>query len=257
MVVAVSAATGPDDGRVVALWSPPRCMSTALFRVMAERGDLTVAHEPFCELAAVGRFALGDREVRSQGELLDVLFQEAKCSTVYFKDTTEYRHRPVLEDDRALRGIVHTFLIRDPGAAIPSHYAINPQLTSPEVGYEHLHEIFEAARQALGGPPIVLEAEDLQQRPEATVRAYCDALGIPFLPHALEWERGPRKEWERTGRWHLDVSASTGIEQRAKQYAVRTDNDPLLAAFERHHRPFYEALRQHRLPVARTGQVEA
>jgi hypothetical protein len=32
---------------LIALWSHPRSMSTAIERVMRERGDLDCAHEPF------------------------------------------------------------------------------------------------------------------------------------------------------------------------------------------------------------------
>lgn len=35
---------------VIALWSPPRARSTAFFRAMVERGDLTCLHEPLCNL---------------------------------------------------------------------------------------------------------------------------------------------------------------------------------------------------------------
>lgn len=36
------------------LWSAPRSRSTAFFRMMAERGDFTVVHEPFSYLAEFG-----------------------------------------------------------------------------------------------------------------------------------------------------------------------------------------------------------
>ncbi|WP_283176701.1 hypothetical protein [Gemmobacter sp. 24YEA27] len=43
-------AKGQEEGqmnRIYALWSHPRSMSTAMERVMRERGDLDCAHEPF------------------------------------------------------------------------------------------------------------------------------------------------------------------------------------------------------------------
>ena len=47
---------------VFALWSAPRARSTAFFRSMAERGDMTVLHEPFCNLRDYGETDAGDRE---------------------------------------------------------------------------------------------------------------------------------------------------------------------------------------------------
>lgn len=57
---------------VFALWSAPRARSTAFFRSMAERGDLTVLHEPFCniqdhgETDASGQRAGGDLRARHE-----------------------------------------------------------------------------------------------------------------------------------------------------------------------------------------------
>lgn len=254
MVVAVSAA-----GRVIALWSHPRALSTALLRVMMERGDLHAVYEPFSNLEAVGSFEIGEHVARSHDELVDAIFAQARQGPVFLKDTTEYRHAPRLADRRMLHEVVHTFIVRDPEQAIPSHHAVNPDVTCAEIGYEHLHEIFAAVQQATGAPPTVIDAEDLQQRPEATVRAYCAAVGLPFLPHALSWRAEPREEWRRTEHWHRDVNDSTGIRPRPKRYAVRVDNDERLASFDRYHRPFYAELRRHRLvlPAPTAGEESA
>ena len=39
---------------VFGLWSAPRARSTAFFRSMAERGDMTLLHEPFSNLRDYG-----------------------------------------------------------------------------------------------------------------------------------------------------------------------------------------------------------
>ena len=49
---------------VFALWSAPRARSTAFFRSMAERGDMTVLHEPFCNLRDYGETDAGGANVR-------------------------------------------------------------------------------------------------------------------------------------------------------------------------------------------------
>jgi hypothetical protein len=46
-----------DPVLLLALWSPPRCRSTAFWRMLAERGDLAAFHEPFWQLADQGRVA--------------------------------------------------------------------------------------------------------------------------------------------------------------------------------------------------------
>ena len=233
--------------KVIGLWSPPRALSTAFVRMMIERGDVIVVHEPFSNLEAVGEFAVGERTARSYDELVDALFDAAQDRPVFFKDTTEYRYAALLDDRRILHDAVNTFLVRDPRRSIPSHYAINPNVTLEEIGFGHLVEIFDAVRETTGRVPLVMDAQDLVARPHELVEAYCGAVGLPFLPDALTWQPGERPEWARTDHWHRDVDASTGFAERPKEYAVNCDNDERLAGYLRHHAPIYERLRELRL----------
>jgi hypothetical protein len=49
------------------LWGTPRSRSTAFFRMMAERGDFTVVHEPFSYLAEFGYADVAGERVTSAG----------------------------------------------------------------------------------------------------------------------------------------------------------------------------------------------
>jgi hypothetical protein len=233
--------------RLLGLWGPPRSLSTVFLRIMIERGDFLVVHEPFSNLAALGHADVADDRATSHDNLVTLLHRESESRPVFFKDTTEYRYAQVLDDQRILSSAVNTFIIRDPADAIASHHAINPDLTLAEVGYENLFEIFSAVLQATATVPVVVDAADLIANPAGTVRAYCAQVGIPFRPEALSWENGERGEWARTARWHGDVSASTGVERKPKEYSVRVDNDERLADLYRYHLPFYEKLREHRV----------
>jgi hypothetical protein len=233
--------------RLIALWGPPRSRSTVILRMMLQRGDLTVVHEPFSNLAVLGYFRVGDEQADSYDDLVTLLCRESRRIPVFFKDTTEYRYPEVLEDQRILTGATNTFIIREPAEAIASHYAINHDLTVAEVGYEHLFETFTAARDATGTTPTVIDAADLVADPSGIVSAYCARIGLSFWPRMLSWEPGERTEWSRTARWHRDVSESCQVTPTASQYAVRVDNDERLAAMYRHHLPFYEELRRHRI----------
>lgn len=55
------------------LWGAPRSRSTAFFRMMAERDDFTVAHEPLSYLAEFGQADVGGRRLSSPAELLRAL----------------------------------------------------------------------------------------------------------------------------------------------------------------------------------------
>lgn len=236
-------------GPLVVLWSPPRCRSTAFARMMMERGDLTVVHEPFSNRAAEGTFTVGGRAAATDPELLGLLLDLAATGPVFVKETTDYRYPELLADPRLTREAVHSVLVRAPEEAIASHHAVNPAVTRDEIGFERCWEVFDVVRRATGRAPVVVDSADLVSSPAEVVAAYCARVGLPFLPHALEWRPGPRAEWARTAAWHRDAERTTGIQDRATAHAVTVADDPRLAAYDRYHRPFYERLREHRLTV--------
>jgi Sulfotransferase domain len=242
--------TGADGRipRVVALWSPPRCVSTAFFRMIAARGDFVMLHEPFADLAAKGEYDLAGTRVTSPAQAIDEIGRISAERPVFFKDTTEYRHAALFADPRLMELATHTFIVRDPRRAIESHYAMNPAVTLPEIGFENLHEIFGLVRAATGTVPPVVDADTLVRQPEQTVRAYCAAVGIPFDPQSLRWSPGERPEWRRTSHWHRDAAESSAFRESERRYEVRVDNDPALAAFYAHHLPFYRELLDFALP---------
>jgi hypothetical protein len=229
--------------QLLALWSPPRSRSTAFFRMMAQRGDFRMFHEPFSDLAAGQPFAVDKAVYRTPGELFARFVELSDTTPVFFKDTTEFRHAPLFESLPLAERVTHTFIIREPRAAIESHYAINPEVTLPEIGYENLYEIFDRVRMETGRTPAVIDADVLVEHPATVIRAYCATVGIPYDDGALSWSPGERSEWSRTSRWHQDVALSSGFHARSKQYEVTVDNSPVLNGYYRHHLPFYERLR--------------
>ena len=227
-------------GNPLFLWSPPRSLSTAFLRMMIERGDHEVIHEPFSSIVVQGHVTIGDDTATEHEELLDLLIERARKQRVFVKETTEYDY---LTNGGARIPHVgqHTLIVRDPRAAIASHYAMNPEMTCAEVGYEHQAEI--ARRAYPGGRPIVVEAESLVADPAGTVADYCARVGIPFLPEALSWTPTDHRAWSRTRQWHRDTAASSGFHRSRHDYPHTVDNTPLLAEFYRHHLPHYEFLR--------------
>lgn len=236
---------------VFALWSAPRARSTVFYRSMLERGDLIAVHEPFSHLTCFGDTGVDGRTFASAGSLLAWLRDETGHPGVFLKDTTDYRYPEVLADKRFLAEGRHAFLLRRPEEIAASYYALHPGMSLKAIGLEALHELHSAVRDA-GGTPVVIDSDDLVTRPEATMAAYCAAVGLPFVARALRWEPGDRHEWRRFARWHTDVSASSGFEPRGHAYTHTADNHDKLARFAAHHRPFYEQLHAARLTVAGT-----
>ena len=238
--------------RLLALWSVPRSRSTAFFRVMAERGDFAVVHEPFSYLAEFGECRVADEIVASQPALINALRSFSRERPVFFKDTTDESYLDVLADDRFLRqDAVHTFLIRHPLRTIASYHAINPGVKRDQIGFESLYRIYDAVRRAGRREPVVLDGDQFAAHPEATMRAYCERLGLDHDPATLSWSSGERPEWAPSARWHRDVNDSTGVHARHNRYDVSVADDPVLSEYLHYHLPFYEELRGKALPVAR------
>jgi hypothetical protein len=232
----------------IVLWAVPRSRSTAFLRVMLERGDLEVAHEPFSYLQVDGHFEFAGRRATSTIELLDVLLEvNAGERRVFAKDTSDYTYPPLLKDERLFSDVINTFMIREPRSAISSHYAMNPKATLDEYGFENLHTLFEAVRSATGEVPPVIDGDDLVTHPEATVRAYCERVGLDFMPEAMRWDPGQRAHWERTNRWHAEVAESSGLVAKAPERRETPDTNAHLRHIADHHQPFYDALARHRL----------
>jgi hypothetical protein len=242
---------------VLALWSAPRARSTAFFRSMLERGDLLCLHEPVEGLVYFGSTEIDGRTFESPESLLGWLREAPPDIGVFMKETTDVQ---VLEAVCAEPGFLasarHALLVRRPEeiaasllAATATFEQPDREVRSEDIGLEALSELKTAIEDVGGHPPIVIDSDDLVGHPRTTMAAYCDAMELSFMPDALTWEPGERREWQRSSRWHVAVSASTGFEPRAGRGAV-IDLPERLARFAAHHRPFYEELRSQRIDIA-------
>lgn len=228
---------------ILALWSAPRSRSTAFAAMMAQRGDYAVLHEPFSHVKNFGEAEVDGALVATEDELIPALRRLARSGPVFFKDTTDFYYPRLLADRAFLAGPVHTFLIRHPAEAIASHYRMHPGLRRDEIGFAWLAEIYDAVAAATGRAPVVIRADDLVRRPRETVRAYCEAVGIPFLEHALSWQPGMREEWRRTARWHERASETAGFAPPAAAPDLAViEASAVLAGYLEYHLPFYERL---------------
>ncbi len=229
-------------GRLLALWCVPRSRSTAFLRTMAERGDLTVVHEPFSRVGFHGSVDVGGTRCTSEAEVIGALLELAGSGPVFFKETTDYRYPGVLADASFLRAATHAVLVRSPVAVVASYLRLHPDASLGAMGFEHLSELDDAVAVAAGERPFLVDGDELSTSPAATVAAYCDDVGIPFIPDALQWEAGPMDDWGQFSRWHEKAAASTGFVQTTSE-PVPDELRERAAAYVAHHAPFYERLR--------------
>jgi hypothetical protein len=245
----VSGAAAPP---VIAMWAHPRAVSTAFLRMMIERGDVTVVHEPLVTLADFGKVEMaapdgGTVELTAIADVLAQLRALGASRPVFSKDTLEYRYAHLYEHPEEHADFRHVFMVRDPAKAIASHFAMKPTVALSEIGYEHQSELFDLVRATAAGPPLVISAERLVEDPAGVVSAFCDEVGLPYRPEALRWEPQDRAEWRLTRQWHVDATASAGFEAPEKHYADTVENNDLLRSYDAYHRPFYDHMIQYAL----------
>jgi hypothetical protein len=256
-VVDVSGPAAPAAPTVITMWAHPRAVSTAFLRMMIERGDTTVVHEPLVTLADFGKVQIealpgaaapGETvELDSVGAVLGHLRALGSHRPVFSKDTLEYRYAYLYEHSEELIDFHHVFIVRDPAKAIASHFAMKPTVACAEIGYEHQAELFDLMRATAAYEPLVISAERLVEDPAAVVSGFCERVGLPFVPGALQWEPQDRAEWRLTKQWHADATASSGFRAPEKQYANTVANNDLLRSYDQYHRPFYEHLIEYAL----------
>ena len=134
-------------------------------------------------------------------------------------------------------------MVREPSAAIASHVAVKPDASCSDIGYEHQYLLFELAWSRPAGAPVVIRSDLLVREPAEVVRAYCAAIGLPYLPEAIRWHAGDRPEWQRT-RVARRRRQQRRLRDRRATYPDTVDNGHLRAYYD-HHRPFYERLIEH------------
>ena len=245
---------------IIALWSHPRSMSTAFERIMRARGDLDCLHEPFMYDYYINRstkemphFNAMDEHPRSYDAIRDMILGKAERGPVFFKDMSYYVMPHVLADDGFFSRVTHSFLIRDPRAAILSYAKLDPGMLLEEIGLEAQWRQAEAVQQRTGRPPIVVRSEAVQADPEGQMHRYWQAVGLTDRPQALHWTDPAPADWQQVQGWHGEAMASSTIRPITPEKAARTrtDFDALAAREPRfrhyldHHMPYYELLLAH------------
>lgn len=237
---------------ILALWSVPRSISTAFERMMMERGDFTIIHEPFSyfyyakeKRAAAAHMNVDPSAPLDFPDILAYIRSEAEKAPVFFKDMC---YHAISRADRPfLNHFVNTFIIRDPALTLPSHYKMNPDFTLEEAGYEAQRKFFELVADMTGKPPAVVDAEDVIDDSHGVIKSYCEVVGISFIPESLTWEAESKPEWKTWEQWHLDAAKSTGFIKDMEQFDVTVRDVASLTEAYEFCRPFYEALYKHRI----------
>lgn len=237
---------------IVPLWSIPRSVSTGFERMIMERGDFKVIHEPFSYYfyrkaqgaAAVGMNVDPDHP-EEYDDILAMIKREAEARPVFFKDMSYHAFDGAGEAFMKL--FVNTFIIRDPALTLVSGQKMNPDFTLTEAGYDTQFKMFEMVEKITGEVPAIVDAEDLIASPATVVKRYCEMVGIPFMPESLTWKPEFKPEWRSWESWHLDAAKSTGFNKDMEDFDFTVNDVPRLKEMYELCMPYYQAMYEVRI----------
>jgi len=237
---------------IVAMWSGPRNLSTAMMRSFAQRADAQCWDEPFyaAYLAATG-LDHPMREAAIAAGIVDPQAVAAACARqpegerrVFYQKHMTHHMLPGFPLDWTDK-VTNAFLIRAPEPVLASYVKKHESVGAADIGFAMQRHLFDRAANRAGTAPPVVDSADIRADPREALTALCAALGLAFDPAMLSWKPGPAPEDGVWGaHWYDAIWKSTG-------FGPAGDDAPALPAhlarIADEVRPHYEYLRQFRV----------
>lgn len=244
-----------SNTRIIAMWSGPRNLSTAMMRSFENRPDTNVWDEPLyaCYLARTQRpdpmaATIMQHGVTDWDACIQALCTPDPNELVYHKHITTH----VLKSDSLTwlsqePRMKHVFLIREPERVVASFNQLITNTDEDElvdyVGFTQQHRIFQTVCDQTDSTPLVIDSTRFLQDPSAHVKRLCEWLCIPFYDAMLSWPTGPRDSdgvW--ASHWYQSVEQSSGFGPAPAHLPALSDAQTQVAA---RCRPLYEAMLVH------------
>jgi hypothetical protein len=233
---------------IIAMWSGPRNISTAMMYSFANRADCEAWDEPFYgfSLKTKGNdHPMREEIIASMETDWDRLV--AKCTTpsvnplLYQKHMT---HHMLEGHDRSfIKKLTNAFLIRDPARVLASYTQKWADVDLRAIGFIEQAEIFDMVAQHLGQAPPVIDSDDVLADPRGVLTKLCLACGIDFDEAMLKWPKGPKTcDGVWAPHWYNAVWGSEGFAAPARK---EISLPPQLQRIADEATPIYARLKAH------------
>ncbi len=231
---------------IIAMWSGPRNISTAMMYSFANRADCEAWDEPFygAYLKETGLSHPMRREIieECETEWKNVV---AKCQAPAGKPVFYQKHMTHHMIDRFDRSFItkmsNAFLIRNPEKVLASYAQKHDEVSLHAIGFVEQAEIFDSVAQHLGHAPPVVDAETHLDDPRHSLQQLCHALGVPFRESMLVWPQGPKScDGVWATHWYNAAWASEGFAKPERKEVILP---PPLQKIADQARPYYDRLK--------------
>ena len=239
---------------LLAVWSGPRNLSTALMRAFSSRPGTQVWDEPFYAhyLTSTGKQHPMQAEILASQPIAEAEVIADLQATLPSGHDLGYQkqmaHHLLPGMDRTwMQGQAHAFLIREPRAMLASLDQKLPEFALEDTGLPQQVELFDRFHAQNGQPPLVVDSADLARDPEQALQALCSTAGVAYDPAMLQWPAGPHpRDGAWAPHWYANTWASTGF-QAPREAAPRRPMHPSLEPLLEQCQPLYDHLAEHRL----------
>jgi len=212
------------NGRIIAMWSAPRNISTAMMRSWENRRDTVVMDEPYYAnfLKVTGIDHPMAQEIMESRDTdwqnVTNALRQVPDSGIFYQKHICTHNLPHI-DLEWVNTISNVFLIRDPHLVVASYAAKREDCQPSDLGYDLQKKLFDQVKDSGVQHPLVIDSALFLENPRQQFIILCEQLGIEFDEAMLSWPAGARDTDGIWGaHWYNAVVKSTGFKKQNTVY---------------------------------------
>jgi len=181
---------------IIACWSGPRNISTALMRSWSSRRDTFVSDEPFyayylkeTKIKHPMHKEIMNNYSSNYNEIVNYLEGEIPMSKKIWYQKHMAHHILDMKNIQWIARLENCILLRHPKEVISSYTQKNKLNSAEELGYQQQYEIVRYLKK-VNKSFIIIDSSELLKNPEKVLKAWCQKIGIKFDKSMLKWKKG-------------------------------------------------------------------
>ena len=209
---------------IIACWSGPRNISTALMRSWSSRMDTFVSDEPFyayylkeTKLEHPMHKEIIDKYSSNYNKIIKYLTGEIPENKKIWYQKHMAHHILDLKYIDWISNFENCILLRHPKEVISSYTKKNQLNSAEELGYPQQYEIINFLKK-MNKSYIVIDSKELLKDPQKSLSNWCRKTNIEFDKSMLKWRKGNHVNdgiwWES---WYNKVIETTEFRQFEKK----------------------------------------
>ena len=209
---------------IVACWSGPRNISTALMRSWSSRKDTFVTDEPFyayylkeTKLKHPFYKEIINKYSSNYDEIVKYLIsRNPKNKTIWYQKHMAH-HIFDFNNIEWVNNCENCILLRHPKEVISSYSKKNKLDSVEELGYPQQYEIIKYLKK-MNKSYVIIDSNELLKNPEKVLSQWCMKINIKFDKSMLRWKEGNHSSdgiWWKS--WYDNVIKTTRFKQYEKK----------------------------------------